>query len=57
LEQYKDENDFGNKSQLFLLLKNWIMNDIFNISQNENYTKIIKEEFANFLFIKNIIDS
>ena len=47
-EQYKDEIDFRNKSQLFPLLKNWIMNGIFNISQNENYTKIKKRGIYKF---------
>ena len=57
LEQNKDNNNIENNSQLFPLLKNWIINDIINISQNENYTKIIKAEFRNYLIIKKIIDS
>ena len=57
LEQNKDDNNIENNSQLFPLLKNWIINDIINISQNENYTKIIKAEFRNYLITKKIIDS
>ena len=42
------------KSSIFALLKESIINNNCDISQNENYTKIIKEDFLNFLN-KNII--
>ena len=53
MELNKDETKFNSK--IFDLFKEFLTNNISNISQNENYTKIIKEDFANFLN-KNIID-
>ena len=49
IEQNEKNTKFEINSQLFLLLKNLVNNNINNISQNENYSKIIKEDFSNFL--------
>ena len=49
IEQNEKDAKFEINSQLFLLLKNLVNNNISNISQNENYSKIIKEDFSNFL--------
>ena len=49
IEQNEKDTKFEINSQLFLLLKNLVNNNISNISQNENYSKIIKEDFSNFL--------
>ena len=53
IEQNEKDSNNENNSQIFILLKDWVNNNIFNISQNENYSKIIKEDFTNFL-IKRI---
>ena len=49
IELNEKDVKFEINSQLFLLLKNLVNNNISNISQNENYSKIIKEDFSNFL--------
>ena len=53
IEQNEKDTNNENNSKIFILLKDWVNNNIFNISQNENYSKIIKEDFTNFL-IKRI---
>ena len=53
IEQNEKDTNNENNSQIFILLKDWVNKNICNISQNENYSKIIKEDFTNFL-IKRI---
>ena len=49
IEQNEKDTNNENNSQIFILLKDWVNKNICNISQNENYSKIIKEDFTNFL--------
>ena len=53
IQQNEKDTNNENNSQIFILLKDWVNKNICNISQNENYSKIIKEDFTNFL-IKRI---
>ena len=47
-----DNNE--NNSRLFNYLKDWITNNVIDITENEEYIKIIKEDFNDYLNEKNI---
>lgn len=56
MEQNNNNNDANvNKSDLFKLFDECIVNNISNISQKENHIKILKEDFLNYLLEKQLI--
>ena len=53
IEQNEKDTNNENDSKIYIFLKDWVNKNICNISQNEKYSKIIKEDFTNYL-IKRI---
>jgi hypothetical protein len=53
-----DNNDnnivVDKNTEIYKLLNECITNNIFNISQNEHFIGILKDDFMNFLLQKNI---
>ena len=50
-----DDKNNDNKSNIYQLLNDCIMNNIGNISDKENYMIIIKEDFKNNLIERKLI--